>query len=423
VFAASPCLAQVTYCAVERSLVEQSVEWCQKRNAPYVSVSARDKLSEIETTKILQLQLFALGFDPAGIDGVAGPGTSNAIRQFQRSIGQSPDGAITAALRSQLDERTRSKPIAPNVQIQQATPNFAAGGPPAATPAASDKALPPKANQSGGSAIAPIVFVVILLAMFGWMLFKVVGFVVTFPRRWELRNRLKAISREDEAATVVGQMGDRDLLLSTGARRDCFSRLLATVMTGDTVTPNEAQHLKEIQGLLRLSDSDMGDVAGRVARAEALGRIDAGILPEVTNPPVNLQFGEKAYLAVGAQLLEERVVGRRYQGGSRGVSIRIMKGVSYRVGASSGTSVSVRGVVPVSVGNFCITSHRLVFSGNAKSFAFDRKKILSTKVHSDGITIAPDSGATRTIQFTESADPYVVQRLVNWVTSPMRIEA
>jgi hypothetical protein len=102
---------------------------------------------------------------------------------------------------------------------------------------------------------------------------------------------------------------------------------------------------------------------------------------------------------IGAQLLEERVVGRRSQGGSRGVSIRIMKGVSCRVGASGGTSVSVRGVVPVSVGYFCITSHRLIFSGNAKSFAFDRKKILSTKIHSDGITIAPDSGATRTIQF------------------------
>jgi hypothetical protein len=404
-------------------LVEQSVEWCQKRNAPYVSVSARDKLSDIEAMKMLQLQLLTLGFDPAGIDGVAGPGTSNAIRQFQRSIGQNPDGLVTAALHAQLDERTRSKPVGPIAPIQPATSNPVAGGPSPATPATSDEAPPSKGKQSGDSPIAPIAFVLLALAMLGWMLFKVVGFVVTLPRRWELRNRLEAISREDEAATVVGQMGDRDLQLSIEARRDCFSRLLATVMTGDTVAPNEAQHLKKIQGLLRLSDIDLGDLVGRVSRAEALGRIDAGMPPEVTNPPVNLQFGERAYFAVGAQLLEERVVGRRYQGGSRGVSIRIMKGVSYRVGASSGTSVAVRDVVPVSVGSFCITSHRLIFSGNAKSFAFDRKKILSTKLHSDGITIAPDSGATRTIQFTESADPYVVQRLVNWVTSPMRIEA
>jgi hypothetical protein len=195
------------------------------------------------------------------------------------------------------------------------------------------------------------------------------------------------------------------------------------VMTGDTVTPDEAQHLKKIQQLLRLSDNELGPLASRITRAEALGRIDAGILPEVTNPPVNLQFGEKAYFVVSAQLLEERVVGRRYEGGSSGVSFRIMKGISYRVGASRGRSVSVRGVVPVSSGWFCITSQRLIFSGNAKSFAVDRKKVLSTQMHSDGIAVAAEAGATRTIQFTESADPYVVQRLVNWVTNPMRVEA
>jgi hypothetical protein len=132
-----------------------------------------------------------------------------------------------------------------------------------------------------------------------------------------------------QAATVIGQMSDADLALCTGARRDCFGRFLANAMAGDTVTPDEAQHLKKIQQLLRLSDNDLGSMASRITRAEALGRIDAGILPEVTNPPINLQFGVKANFVVAAQLLEERVVGRRYEGGSRGVSFRIMKGVSY----------------------------------------------------------------------------------------------
>ena len=67
-----------------------------------------------------------------------------------------------------------------------------------------------------------------------------------------------------------------------------------------------------------------------------------------------------------------------------------MKGVSYLgVGANRGRSVSVRGIVPVSSGWFCITNQRLVFSGNAKSFTVDCKKVLSTQIHSDGITISP----------------------------------
>ena len=124
-------------------------------------------------------------------------------------------------------------------------------------------------------------------------------------------------------------------------------------------------------------------------KAVALGQIDAGMFPEVANPPVNLQFGEKAYFVVDAQLLEERVVGRQYQGGSHGVSFRIMKGVSYRVGASRGRSVPVRGVVPVSTGCFCITSQRLIFAGNVKSFAVDRRKILSTDVLSTESPLLP----------------------------------
>ena len=93
-------------------MVEQSAEWCQQRKAPVVSIASPGKPTETEANKLLQLQLMALGFDPGGIDGVVGTGTSNAIRQFQRSTGQTVDGVITPTLKAQLDERTRSRPAA-----------------------------------------------------------------------------------------------------------------------------------------------------------------------------------------------------------------------------------------------------------------------------------------------------------------------
>lgn len=379
----------------------------------------------MEATKLLQLQLLALGFDPAGIDGVIGPGTSNAIRQFQRSIGQNGDGLVTPALKAQLDERTRSKPSAIDVQKSESPPitNTVSGiaSPTSSTQTQQEGSKSEK--QSDGSVVWGIAIIVGALAAIVWMLFALVKFTRSLPRRFELRARLRPVMREDEATAVVSQMSDSDFALCLSARRSCFRRFLANAMMGDAITPHEAEQLKRIQQLLRLRDNQLGILASQIARAEALGRIDAGMPPEVTNPPINLQSGEKTHLVVSAQLLEERVVGRRYEGGSHGVSFRVMKGVSYRVGASRGRSVSVRGIVPVSSGWFCITNQRLVFSGNAKSFTVDRKKVLSTQIHSDGITISPETGATRAVQFTESVDPNFVQRLVDWVTNPLRIEA
>jgi hypothetical protein len=67
----------------------------------------------MESLKVIQLQLETLGFHPGPTDGVLGPATVYAIRQFQRSIGLDADGAITSELQSQLDQRTRQKGTVP----------------------------------------------------------------------------------------------------------------------------------------------------------------------------------------------------------------------------------------------------------------------------------------------------------------------
>jgi hypothetical protein len=45
-----------------------------------------------------QVYLQFCGFDPRGIDGVVGPGTLNAIKSFQSSIGVAPTGVVDDAL-------------------------------------------------------------------------------------------------------------------------------------------------------------------------------------------------------------------------------------------------------------------------------------------------------------------------------------
>src|SRR4051795_7609263 len=42
----------------------------------------------------LQQRLFEMGFDPGRCDGIFGRQTENALREFQRNVGQAPDGTV-----------------------------------------------------------------------------------------------------------------------------------------------------------------------------------------------------------------------------------------------------------------------------------------------------------------------------------------
>jgi hypothetical protein len=79
---------------------------------------------------------------------------------------------------------------------------------------------------------------------------------------------------------------------------------------------------------------------------------------------------------------------REYRGGSRGVSFRIMKGVSYRVGANRGRMVTVGSTVEVAdIGVLSVTDRRVVFSGSAKTLEFRYDKLAGMELFTDGIRL------------------------------------
>ena len=120
-----------------------------------------------------------------------------------------------------------------------------------------------------------------------------------------------------------------------------------------------------------------------IARIEAGGELLSG------NPSgLILQKNELCHLSMPAVLMEERVVSRNYAGGSQGVNIRIMKGVSYRVGQQKGQMTSQSGMVPISHGYFIATSKRLVFSGDRKSVSTPFAKMMDLHVFADGVTFS-----------------------------------
>ena len=130
--------------------------------------------------------------------------------------------------------------------------------------------------------------------------------------------------------------------------------------------------------------------------------------------PVNgiiLRKAETPHWSEPAELLEERVVGRRYEGGSQGMSIRIAKGLSYRIGAQKGRLITDKAMVSVSKGDLIITNQRVIFQGSMKSINLPFTKLLEFRCLDDGIVLTNDKGKPCFIQFFNSKNGAIVEAI------------
>lgn len=79
-----------------------------------------------------------------------------------------------------------------------------------------------------------------------------------------------------------------------------------------------------------------------------------------------------------------------YVGGSQGVSLRIAKGISYRVGAYKGNSVVTEEEEYICSGTFLFSTAGLYFKGTRKSLKIRYNKIISLECFNDGLLILKD---------------------------------
>jgi hypothetical protein len=153
----------------------------------------------------------------------------------------------------------------------------------------------------------------------------------------------------------------------------------------------------------------------RLYRWRYIAAIREGTLPVQNIKDVVLRKGESVHWIEPAKLWEEHVVSRRFEGGSSGVSIRVAKGLSFRVGQSRGHYVADTADVPVSEGNFIITNRRLIFQGQAKSFETKLDKLLEMENHLDGIRYSESNKQKRRMLQYYSKNGDIIVEILNQV--------
>lgn len=176
-----------------------------------------------------------------------------------------------------------------------------------------------------------------------------------------------------------------------GMRVDIFAAAFAVAKSDAQVTKEEEQELVGIQKYLGLADSDIEPTKKELARLRLINEIQLGNIPTMQVKNLLVAKNENVYWVEPSILIEEKVLRRRYEGGSSGFSFRIMKGVSYRVGSSRGYLVNETGNVATSDGELIITSKRVIFRGDKKSFATKIGNILDTRLFTDGFQFSENN--------------------------------
>jgi hypothetical protein len=101
--------------------------------------------------------------------------------------------------------------------------------------------------------------------------------------------------------------------------------------------------------------------------------------------PVILKNNEKAVLVLNNIAFWEPRAVRQTSGMYGGPSIRVAKGVSFRVGGVQARSESHEELRQIDSGVLTLTTRRLIFAGSKRTTNIDLKKILSIEAYKDGI--------------------------------------
>ncbi len=107
---------------------------------------------------------------------------------------------------------------------------------------------------------------------------------------------------------------------------------------------------------------------------------------------LNLKKEEVVHFACPTILKETRVVNLGYEGGSHGVSLRLMKGVSYRVGSHRGHLRKEEQLVETSRGYLVLTNKRVILNPyqGKKAVNISLSKILTYNCYDNALEIYKD---------------------------------
>lgn len=140
----------------------------------------------------------------------------------------------------------------------------------------------------------------------------------------------------------------------------------------------------------------------QMKQGELMRKIEEGHIPEYqpTHPlPFNFQKSEKLVWVFPGTDYYKQTTKRRFEGGSRGVSVRVAKGVYLRAGAFKGQSISETEDEYIDTGTLAFTTKHLWFHSDSHRFRVRWDKIIAFDPLDDGLGIQRDRARAKPESF------------------------
>lgn len=158
----------------------------------------------------------------------------------------------------------------------------------------------------------------------------------------------------------------------------------------------------------------------KLVKAAILRDVMEGTIPQrltvAGGLPFNFQKSEQLIWVFPNTAYYEDKTRRQYVGRSQGVSIRLAKGIYYRMGAFQGHPVETTERVYVDTGLLAVTNKHLYFAGPSKSLRIRHDKIVSFIPFEDGIGLQRDA-TTAKPQIFVTGDGWFTYNLFSNVSS------
>jgi hypothetical protein len=186
----------------------------------------------------------------------------------------------------------------------------------------------------------------------------------------------------------IGSMGSRirqvaeQSFISEAERRDLsiagWPSAVDISLYGGILSDEVEKRLLDLKTSLSLSSGDLlrTDAWDRITKSAVLRDVMNGVIPKQIDRslPFNFQKTERVVWAFDSVDYLEEKTHRQYVGGSRGVSIRVTKGVYYHVGGFKGRAIDRAERVHEDTGVVGITTKQIYFSGAKKLSEFRIRK-------------------------------------------------
>ena len=167
-------------------------------------------------------------------------------------------------------------------------------------------------------------------------------------------------------------------------------------------SPDEEERLNQIASALGVDLKHSEKSAALLDRYRMFGRIEAGQLPSV-EVAILLQRAEVChFMAENVVQKELRTVTKRVNYSGLSTSIKIMKGVRYRVGSITPQRITQDVMTAIDEGAFYVTSKRIFIQGHRKKTSVPLAKLVHFTVYSDGLQLQKGSG--KDVYVTGAAD-------------------